>query len=43
LDRRQYPTGRQVTQDELQTLNLYPDRFHGEWNYVIRPHQNKGH
>jgi hypothetical protein len=37
LDRRKYPTGRKVTPDEMKRLNLHPDRFHGEWNYVIRP------
>ena len=37
LDRRQYPTGRTVTKDELAHINLQRDRFHGEWNYVIRP------
>ncbi len=37
LDRRKYPTGRRVTKDEMQGINLRPDRFHGEWNYVISP------
>ena len=37
LDRRKYPTGRKVTTDEMKRVNLHPDRFHGEWNYVIRP------
>jgi len=37
LDRRKYPTGRKVTQEEMKRINLHPDRFHGEWNYVIRP------
>jgi hypothetical protein len=22
----------------LEQVNLYPDKFHGEWNYVIKPH-----
>jgi hypothetical protein len=37
LDRRTYPTGQRVTNDEMHGLNLRPDRFHGEWNYVISP------
>ena len=37
LDRRKYPTGRRVTTAEMQGINLVPDRFHGEWNYVIGP------
>ena len=38
LDRRKYATGRKVTAEEMKRVNLYPDKFHGEWNYVIRPH-----
>ena len=41
LDRRKYATGRRVTKDEMKRVNLHPDAFHGEWNYVIRPHQSK--
>ena len=37
LDRRKYATGRKVTKAEMQQINLHPARFHGEWNYVIRP------
>ena len=39
LDRRKYPTGRKVSNDEMKTVNLKPNRFHGEWNYVIEPHE----
>ena len=38
LDRRRYPVGHRVTDAEIATVNLVPDRFHGEWNYAIRPH-----
>jgi len=38
LDRRRYPVGRRVSDDEIATVNLVPQSFHGEWNYVIRPH-----
>jgi hypothetical protein len=37
LDRRRYATGRRVSDAEMQTLCLEPARFHGDWNYVIRP------
>lgn len=37
LDRRKYPTGRGVTDEEMQRVNLQRDKFHGEWNYVIKP------
>jgi hypothetical protein len=38
LDRRKYPTGRKVTAEQMKQVNIYPDKFHGEWNYVIKPH-----
>jgi hypothetical protein len=38
LDRRKYPTGRKVTAEDFEQVNLYPNKFHGEWNYVIKPH-----
>jgi len=43
LDRRKYPTGRKVTKEEMKGINLEPDKFHGEWNYVIRPHEPRRH
>jgi len=41
LDRRKYPTGRKVSKEEMKGIHLQPHRFHGEWNYVIRPHQSR--
>ena len=38
LDRRRYATGREVSDAEIARVNLRPARFHGEWNYTIRPH-----
>lgn len=37
LDRRKYATGRKVTDVEMQQINIKRNKFHGEWNYVIRP------
>jgi hypothetical protein len=37
LDRKAYPTGRKITDQELAEINLQPAKFHGEWNYTIRP------
>lgn len=37
LDRRKYPTGRTVTDEEMKRVNIRRQKFHGEWNYVIRP------
>lgn len=37
LDRRRYPVGQTVPDEEFAKVNLTPDAFHGEWNYTIRP------
>jgi hypothetical protein len=37
LDRRRYPLGRKVTEEEWAKINLMRDDFHGDWNYTIRP------
>jgi hypothetical protein len=37
-DSKTYPTGTKVTDEELATLNLFRDAFHGEWNSTILPH-----
>jgi transposase len=37
LDRRKYPTGRIVSDEEMQTVKLERHKFHGDWNYTIRP------
>lgn len=40
LDRRKYPVGRKVSDEEMATVNLTPQHFHGEWNYAIRPRRS---
>jgi len=37
LDRRKYPTGRKVTDEEMKHVNIERHSFHGEWNYTIPP------
>jgi hypothetical protein len=37
LDPGHYETGIEVTDEELAGVNLTPAKFHGEWNYTIRP------
>jgi hypothetical protein len=39
LDASTYEKGRKVTDEEFATVNIAPSRFHGEWNYVIRPNR----
>ncbi len=40
LDRRRYPTGRKVSDAEIDAVRLLPDAFHGEWNYTITPRRS---
>jgi hypothetical protein len=37
LDRRRYQPGRKITREQMASIHLKPERFHGEWNYVIYP------
>jgi hypothetical protein len=37
LDPSKYEKGRKVADEEFAAVNIKPSRFHGEWNYVIRP------
>jgi hypothetical protein len=41
LDRRKYPTGRVVTDEEFGKVNLQRNSFHGDWNYIIKPSTQK--
>ncbi len=37
LDRKTYPNKIRVTDDQMRSIRLKPDKFHGDWNYIIRP------
>jgi DDE family transposase/uncharacterized protein DUF6444 len=37
LDEPSYPTGREVTAQQLESLAITQEKFHGEWNYTIQP------
>jgi hypothetical protein len=37
LDGNLYPAGIKVSDQEMAELNILRDRFHGEWNYTIKP------
>jgi hypothetical protein len=39
LDRRKYPAGRKISDNEMAQINITPLGFHGEWNYTIHPHE----
>ena len=40
LDENTYQSGIKISDKELQSVNLFRDKFHGEWNYEIRPSAN---
>jgi Rhodopirellula transposase DDE domain len=37
LNENSYPTGREVTDQQLESLSIKRDKFHGEWNYTLVP------
>ena len=37
LDENTYEKGRKVSNAEMNTINIQPHAFHGEWNYTICP------
>jgi hypothetical protein len=37
LDTRTYPAGVKVSDKQMAELNLHRHKFHGEWNYTLRP------
>jgi len=37
LDGGTYPVGREVTEQQMESLSIKREQFHGEWNYTIRP------
>lgn len=41
LDQGRYPKGQEVSDEQIAQIGLVPHRFHRDWNYTIRPQQNK--
>lgn len=39
LDTNKYPTGKKISDEDYATINLQPENFHGEWNYLIKPNE----
>lgn len=37
LDEQHYQTNRRVSDKQMESINLEPDSWHGEWNYTIHP------
>jgi hypothetical protein len=42
LDENAYAAGVKVTDEELAGVSIVRDKFHGEWNYKIKPHAIRG-
>jgi hypothetical protein len=42
LDANSYPLAREVTEGQMNSLSIKPDKFHGEWNYSILPRSSNG-
>jgi hypothetical protein len=40
LDRRRYPNKVRISDEQIASIRLAPDSFHGDWNYTIRPHDS---
>lgn len=40
LDTNKYRKGIKISDEEYAQVNLTPDKFHGEWNYTIKPNRH---
>jgi hypothetical protein len=36
LDRGSYPTGVQISEEQMRAPSIVRDELHGAWNYVLR-------
>ena len=41
LDRNIYETGKKISDEQMETVNLKPHRTHPKWNYTINPTKRK--
>ena len=37
LDKKVYEKGRKVSEQEMNLLNITKNKFHGDWNYAVKP------
>ncbi len=37
VDKAKYATGRKVSDENFDKINIDKNIFHGDWNYIIRP------
>ena len=43
LDPNEYTKGIEVTAEQMHSIKLQPDKWHGEWNYTIKPRPTDKH
>ena len=41
LDKEKYPPKLRISDEQMSTLNLQPHKFHGDWNYTLRPRRSR--
>ena len=41
LDKRRYPKGQKITDEQMASLRIRRHKFHGDWNYTFHPHAKK--
>lgn len=41
LDKKKYEKGIEITDEEMKSLKIIIDKFHGEWNYILKPRGKK--
>jgi len=41
IDKNKYERGIEISDEEYNAINIKPHKFHGEWNYTIRPNLKK--
>lgn len=37
VDHNQYQTGKKISDQDFNAINIERNAFHGEWNYIIKP------
>lgn len=37
LDKKKYPTKVKISDAEMKSINIKPHKFHGDWNYTVKP------
>ena len=42
LDEGSYATGRKITDEQMASLEIDRETFHGEWNYTLKPRSSNG-